>query len=126
MGYVHAKIALSNPRESDLSPVEVDALVDTGALALHIPEHLVVQLRLIEKGKREVTTADGKSMPVSYVGPVQIDFDGRTCFTGALVLGDSALLGSIPMEDMDLVVNPARHTIEPNPKSPNMPHALVK
>ena len=126
MGYVHAKIILSNPREPRLSSVEVEALVDTGAMTLCIPEHLMVQLRLTETEKREVTTADGKSTVVSYVGPVQINFDGRTCFTGALVLGDSVLLGVVPMEDMDLVVNPGRQTIEPNPSSPNMPHALVK
>jgi clan AA aspartic protease len=126
LGYVHAKIVLSNPRESDLSPVEVEALVDTGALTVCIPEHLVVQLRLLEKEKREVTTADGRSMLVPYVGPVQIGFNGRTCFTGALVLGDSVLLGSVPTEDMDLVVNLARRTLGPNPKSPYIPHALVK
>jgi hypothetical protein len=80
----------------------------------------------MEVEKREVSTADGKSMVVPYVGPVQINFDRRTCFTGALVLGDSVLLGVVPMEDMDLVVNPARRTIEPNPSSPNIPHALVK
>lgn len=122
----HAKIRLSNPRRSRLSPVEFEALVDTGAMTLCIPKELMLQLRLTEIEKREVTTADGKNTIVPYVGPVQINFDGRTCFTGALVLGDSALLGVVPMEDMDLVVNPARRTIGPNPSSPNIPHALVK
>jgi hypothetical protein len=32
MGHVFAEIALSNPRESDLAPVRVTALADTGAL----------------------------------------------------------------------------------------------
>ncbi|MCD5384078.1 clan AA aspartic protease [candidate division WOR-3 bacterium] len=126
MGYIHAKIALSNPRESDLKPVEVDALVDTGAITLCIPEHITLQLKLVEIEKREITTADGRNMVVSYVGPVQINFEGRTCFTGALVLGDSVLMGAVPMEDMDLVLDPARQTITPNPASPNIPHALVK
>ena len=126
MGYVHAKIRLSNPRKSRQSPVEVEALVDTGAMTLCIPESVMAQLRLTEIEKREVTTADGKNTVVPYVGPVQIKFDGRTCFTGALVLGDSVLLGVVPMEDMDLIVNPSRRTIEPNPSSPNIPHALVK
>jgi clan AA aspartic protease len=126
MGYIHAKVTLSNPRKSRLSPVEVEALVDTGAMTLCIPESVMAQLRLTEIEKREVTTADGKNTVVPYVGPVQIKFDGRTCFTGALVLGDSVLLGVVPMEDMDLIVNPSRRTIEPNPSSPNIPHALVK
>jgi hypothetical protein len=63
---------------------------------------------------------------VPYVGPIQIRFQNRTCFTGALVLGDSVLLGAVPMEDMDLVISPSRQTIVVNPKSPNMPSAVVK
>jgi clan AA aspartic protease len=126
VGYVHAKINLANPRKVRLSSLEVEALVDTGAMTLCIPESVMAQLRLTEIEKREVTTAEGKNIVVPYVGPVQIKFDGRTCFTGALVLGDSVLLGVVPMEDMDLVVNPSRRTIEPNPSSPNIPHALVK
>jgi len=38
---------------------------------------------------------------VSYVGPVEVKFENRSCFTGALVLGDEVLLGAIPREDMD-------------------------
>ncbi|MDM7954501.1 MAG: hypothetical protein QUV07_14970 [Cyanobium sp. CZS 25K] len=30
------------------------------------------------------------------------------------------------MEDMDLIVHPARQRLEPDPRSPNIPHALVK
>ena len=126
MGHIYARIMLSNPRESELRPIEVNALVDTGAITLCIPEHIVVQLKLIEIENREVTIADGKSKVVPYVGPVQINFERRTCFTGALVLGDSVLMGVVPMEDMDLVLNPARQTVTANPASPNIPHALVK
>ena len=48
---------------------------------------------------------------VPYVGPIQIRFQKRTCFAGALVIGDTVLLGAVPMEDMDLVVEPSRPTI---------------
>ena len=50
-----------------------------------------------------MTAADERSHVVPYVGPIQIRFQNRTCFTGALVLGDTVLLGAVPMEDMDLV-----------------------
>ena len=36
------------------------------------------------------------------------------------------LLGAVPMEDMDLTINPSRQQVEPDPRSPNIPHALVK
>jgi len=126
VGMVHADIRLSNPRKPKLKPMAVTALVDTGAMTICIPEHVAVQLQLKEIEKREVTTADERSHVVPYVGPIQIEFQNRTCFTGALVIGDSVLLGAVPMEDMDLVVSPSGRTITVNPRSPNIPSALVK
>jgi hypothetical protein len=43
-----------------------------------------------------------------------------------LVIGNEVLLGAVPMEDMDLIVSPARQTVEVNPESPNIPMAIVK
>jgi clan AA aspartic protease len=126
MDTISVQIELSNPRKPDLTPLMVSALVDTGAMTNCIPEHVAVQLGLEEIEKREVTTADERSHVVSYVGPIQIRFQKRTCFTGALVIGDSVLLGAVPMEDMDLVIEPSRRTITVNPKSPNIPSAVVK
>ena len=91
-----------------------------------IPEHVAMQLNLSELEKREVTTAEGKHVSVPYVGPVQVTFANRSCFVGALVLGDGVLLGSIPLEDMDLVINSRRQQITVNPESPNRPSAVVK
>ena len=44
---------------------------------------------------------------------------------GALVLGDEVLLGAIPMEEMDLIVNPRDRTIDVNPASPNIAQGIV-
>jgi clan AA aspartic protease len=119
-------LKLSNPREPSMKAVEVEALVDTRAITLCIPDHIQNQLGLAEIEKREITTADGRSLVVPYVGPVQVNFEKRTSFTGALVLGDSVLMGVVPMEDMDLVVNPTTRKVTVNPQSPNIPHGLVK
>jgi clan AA aspartic protease len=126
MGHVYADIKLSNPREPSLTEVEAKALVDTRAITLCIPDHVQHQLGLTEIEKREITLADGRSLVVPYVGPVQVNFANRTSFTGALVLGDSVLMGVVPMEDMDLVVNPVTRKVTVNPQSPNIPHGLVK
>ena len=126
MGYVFADIALGNPRRQDLAPLAVKALVDTGALMLCIPEHVAVQLALEAESTREVTVADGRSASVPYVGPIKVAFGKRFCYVGALVLGDEVLLGSVPMEDMDLVVHPGRREVTVDPASPNYPHVRVK
>ncbi len=127
MGMIAATVELSNPKQPQLNPLNVSALVDAGAMTVCIPEHVAVQLQLAEIERREVTTTDERSHVVPYVGPIQIRFQNRTCFTGALVLGDTVLFGAVPMEDMDLVISPpSRRTIEVNPKSPNIPSAVVK
>ena len=126
MGLMRAEVDLSNPRRDEFASLKVSARVDTGAITLCIPEHVAVQLDLAELEKREVATADGRHVPVPYVGPVQVRFANRSCFTGALVLGDSVLLGSIPMEDMDLVISSREQRVTVNPESPNMPSAVVK
>ena len=128
MGLIHTKISLKNPKISDFNPVNATALVDTGALHLCIPEHLAFQLGFeLDSGfTREVATADGKKHIVPYVGPVQIFFQNRTCFTGALVLGDEVLLGAVPMEDMDLIISPAKQAVIVNPESPNIAVSIAK
>lgn len=125
MGLIHTQVELSNPRNRELAALRVVALVDTGAITLCIPEHVAVQLSLSELERREVTTATGNRVSVPYVGPVQVGFGNRSCFTGALVMGDSVLLGAIPLEDMDLVVDPRRQEVTVNPDSPNIPSAVV-
>ena len=120
MGLVNATIILKNPRKPELQPIELEALADTGALHLCIPEHVRIQLQLEELDKKEVTIADGTKKVVPYVGPIEIRFKNRVGFTGALILGDQVLLGAIPMEDMDLVVIPSTRKLDVNPESPNI------
>ena len=126
MGYVSATLLLSNPSKPALSPMQVKAAVDTGALMLCIPAHVQLQLQLEIADQREITLADGQRQTVPYVGPLRVAFENRQCFVGALVLGDEVLLGAVPMEDMDLVVIPSQQRLVVNPESPNLAHARVK
>lgn len=120
------KLQLSNPREPSLAPVEVAALADTGSVFLCIPEHVRLQLKLDVLESREVKLADGSRATFPYVGPIVLRFKNRTGFLGALVLGDEVLLGAIPMEEMDLVVNPRDRSVDVNPESPNIATGICK
>ncbi len=125
MGLIHADIELTNARRDDLLSMTVNALVDSGAVHLCIPQHVATQLELDVQDRREVTVADGRTQTVDYVGPIRIRFANRQCLVGALVLGDQALLGAIPMEDMDLVISPSRQTVTVNPANPNIAASLA-
>jgi clan AA aspartic protease len=126
MGIVYTDIRLANDARPDLEEINATALVDTGALHLCIPEHVALQLQLSHKLPREVQTADGKSHSITYVSPVKISLLGRECVTGALVFGNQVLLGAIPMEDMDLIIEPSRQKVSVNPANPNIPLSLAK
>jgi len=121
-----ATITLRNPCNAALAPLVVDAIVDTGRLLLCIPERVATQMKLERLEEREVTTPDGIKRRCAYVGPIEVQFANRGCFTGALVLGDEVLLGAVPMEDMDLVVSPAMRSVTVNPASPNVPSSTAE
>lgn len=57
---------------------------------------------------------------------LRVRFADRYCDLSALVLGDEALLGAVPMEMMDLVVTPSTQTLSINPESPLVPTASAK
>ena len=126
MGLIRGTVSISNPTKPELAALEVSALADSRAVHLCIHEHLALQLSLGELERREVVLADGHLRTVPYVGPVEIRFRNRRCFTGAMVLGNEVLLGAIPMEDMDLVLRPQLQSLDVNPESPNIPLSLAK
>jgi clan AA aspartic protease len=126
MGLVNGTVTLRNPRMPELAPLDVEALADSGAVHLCIPEHIRRQLELEAIDNKEVTLADGSQRLVPYVGPVELHFKNRVGFAGAVVMGDQVLLGAIPMEDMDLVIIPKTRILDINPSSPNFASSIVK
>jgi len=126
MGVVNTKVLLKNPRQSELEPVEVEALADSGTVHLCIPEHIRIQLKLEEIDRKGVTLAGGSRKLVPYAGPIELRFKNRVGFAGAVVMGDQVLFGAIPMEDMDLVIIPKTRTLDVNPNSPNIASSIAK
>ena len=126
MGLASAKITLSNPRLDDPKPIEVDASADSGANFLRLPEEIVHELRLEGHSEKEVVTADGQRQTFRYVGPVRVGFENRSCYAGAVVMGDQGLLGAIPVEGMDLVVLPLERRVAVHPLHPNYAAGLAK
>jgi len=125
MGIIYQHIRLANAAKPQLEEIDANALVDTGAMDLCIPKLVALQLKLDAIEQRIVTLADGRKESVDYVGPVTVEVFGRHAFTGAMVMGDTVLLGAIPMQAMDVLVDPRRELLVPNPQNPNIPGALA-
>lgn len=126
MGAARALIRLENPKRQDVKPIEIQALADSGALFLCIPETVQRSLSLEATSEKDVITADGKRSRCPYVGPIRVRFENRECYVGAVVIGDEVLLGAVPMEDMDLVVIPAARKVAVNPLHPDVAAGPVK
>ena len=121
MGLVHARLKLSNALRPDLAAVEVDALVDSGAAELCITEGLRQQLA---RETRTAELADGSLHEVDVVEAVRIIFKTRRTVTTAVVIGNEVLLGAIPMQAMDVLIDPKSEQLILPPDRPNL--ALVK
>ena len=119
MGNVYAEITLKNGadlvrardgsiKEQDVRSLKVTALVDTGATTLIMGENLCRELGLAVIGTRAAFLAGGAEVFCKVTEPVQICWKDRTSTISAWVLpGDEeVLLGVIPLEEMDLIVNP--------------------
>ena len=127
MGTVYARIQLSNALRPDLSPIEVDALVDSGAINLCIPQALRAQMGFeASDDHRIVELADGSNQEVEVVEPVRVYFQGRRTTTTAMVIGNEVLLGAIPMQDMDVLIDPRNERLILPPDRPNFALSKVK
>ena len=134
MGLTYANIELLNGgdvemqrrnymSEDEIRQVEVNMLVDSSALMLVINEEIRQALGLSIIDHRPSQLADGTRLELPVAGSIIVRFEGRFCTTNALVLPEDRepLLGAIPMEEMDLWVNPARGVLTPvHPEGPVM------
>ncbi len=91
--------------KDEIKKEQVRALVDSGT---YINEHIKNQLDLAVVDTMEAELADGTLHNMDVVGPLVMNFKNRTTSCNAAVLpGESeVLLGSIPMEDIDVVLVP--------------------
>jgi clan AA aspartic protease len=103
--------------------VEIQALVDTGATMLMLPADVVQQLGVPIRGHRQVRLADDQVIELALVAGVIVEIRGREAIVSALVgpAGSTALIGQIPLEEMDFVVDPKSRELRPNPRSPDSP-----
>lgn len=106
--------------KDEIKQMWITALVDTGSYMLAINENIQKQLQLPVVEKRKAKLATGEIIQCAVVAPVELRFKNRQTTCRAMVLpGDSeVLLGSIPLEDMDVLIHPLRQELIVNPYHP--------
>lgn len=93
-----------------------DAVVDTGAKMLALPRRYIKQLGLQFIQSRKVMTSTGEATTDVY-GLVKLTIMDREAPLDVAALPDEcpALVGYIPLEQLDLVVDPTHQTLVGDP-----------
>ena len=139
MGLVYADIEMKNSfdvmlfengniKETEIKKINVSAMVDSGATMLSISENVCKKLGLKIKETRNSQLADGTVIEVGVTGPIELHYKNRWCNVDALVLpaNTETLLGAIPLEYMDLLIDPARNRLIINPEHPDKAQMSLK
>ena len=108
--------------------VVLDALVDTGATTLVIPADAAAALGVREVRRKAALLADGTVVDWAVVAGLRIEIVGRDMTCDALVApaGTTALIGQIPLEALDLIVDPKSQEARPNPAHPDGPIYVLR
>ena len=93
-----------------------EALVDTGATLLALPTRYIQQLGLTKTRERDSVSAKGKGT-INIYEPVRLTILERFCAVEVMEVPDDVppLIGQIPLETLDLVIDLRGHRLTGNP-----------
>jgi clan AA aspartic protease len=114
--------------EDQIRRMKVLALVDSGASMMAVTESIKTLLALRKVDEMQAELADGSVILLEVVGPFEVRFQNRRTTVNAMVVPDSAdvLLGAIPMQGLDVLIDPKRERLIVNPESPDIARMLLK
>lgn len=98
--------------------VEAQALVDTGATRFYLQRQVITELGLRPVSKIASRTMSDRSEKRIVFSPVELEIQGRTGLFDVIELPDTLpnIIGQIPLEHLDWVVDPRGRKLVPNPE----------
>ncbi len=130
MGEVKTKIKLTNFGDmkmaersfipyDEIRSLELEMIVDTGATLIILGAETANQLGIEKASSITIQLADDSFQKHHKGHGLFVEFKGRNCLTDCIILeeGVTPLLGQIPLEEMDLVVDCKNQKLIPNPES---------
>jgi clan AA aspartic protease len=114
MGITFTKAKISNPRQPRRAVVEIEFLIDTGAIYSVLPGTVARKLALAKLDREEFTLADGTRRKYD-IGEAFFELGDRRG-TSKVVFGPSdvtPLLGALTLESLGLMVNPITREVSP-------------
>ncbi|MBF0119206.1 MAG: retroviral-like aspartic protease family protein [Desulfobacterales bacterium] len=139
MGEIKVKIILENAvdrylcsekkiMEYEIRKYQTEAIVDTGAVMLMVPQDVVEEIGLQIQRTVIVTYADERKDERKIAGPVLIRIGKRFMNTDCVVgpPESEALIGQVVLEELDLIADCQNQTLINRPGSPIYPSLKMK
>jgi len=139
MGEIRVKLELENSgdrylcqknfiKEDEVRKITVEALVDTGAVMLLLPQDMVEELGLEKSDKAIVALANEEKIELDVARPLSLKIGRRSMTTDCLVGPPQCevLVGQLILERLDLIIDPVKQTLTPRPESPYLPSLKLK
>ena len=139
MGEVRVKVKLENDGDlflynegkisaKEIRQMEIDAMVDTGAVMILLPQDMIETLGLKKIDRTIVALANDEKIEMDIAGTISLTACGRRMKTDCLVGPPlcEPLIGQIILERLDLIIDPIKQTVTPRPESPYLPSLKMK
>lgn len=106
----------ARPREQ-----QAEALVDTGATKFHLRPSVIQALGLRQIGEGRSQTMSNRFEKRRIFSPVELEIQGRTGRFDVVEVPEELpnIIGQIPLEDLDWVVDLKNRKLIPNPEHKN-------
>jgi len=101
--------------------LETDAVVDTSAVKFYLKSSIIRELGLRPVGEVKTRTMSNRSEARTVFSPVALEIQGRTGRFDVVEIPDALpnIVGQIPLEDLDWVVDCKNQKLIPNPEHKN-------
>jgi hypothetical protein len=137
MGEIRVQVKLTNATDeanarsglidfNAVRQIQIEGVVNTGAVRSVLPIHIVEKLGLGIRGHRAARYADDRTESVGVTEPLIFECLDRDTVEEALVLGTEVLIGQTVLEKLDLLADCAGRKLMPHPDRPNQPVSMVR
>lgn len=119
--WLDAELIRAGARKEKPRVVETEALVDTGTVKFYLKSSVIRELGLHPVGEIQTRTMSNRSEARTVFSPVALEIQGRIGRFDVVEVPDALpnIVGQIPLEDLDWVVDCKNQKLIPNPEHKN-------
>lgn len=118
---------LKRNKKAKINSVKAQGLVDLNINKLIVNKEIQERLNLVSS-RKEVIIINDIAYKLPIIGPIEIKFQNRRATVDALIFEniEQPIIGRIPYNSLDVVINSTTKEMEVNPKFPDCQTTILK